>query len=102
MSLREKNIDYARVEYLEAAIGAISDLWDVEGKNPGSDQRGMDTQLVDLVIQRWVKLTGMDTCDFPFTDNFVEECWIAYRKLPETAKETSRIQRNDGVTGGGP
>ena len=83
---------------LIAAVCDIYDLWMSEPRTrelrPGAERwtssRFFRPTMIDAVMTRWCELTGLESDNFPFHDEFVAGVWIMYRKETDAAKDAVR------------
>jgi len=90
-----KRLEFADPKYLVVAVMDIHDDFQRDGQKPGSEHWTTDTRyyrptMCDAVCQRWCELTGRDTADFPFHQDFVVQVWVMFRKESESNKVALR------------
>jgi hypothetical protein len=95
--------DYTDNKQLFTAIIRVRDAWHNEKRKPpiNSDQHYMCVRLyrpvmVSDVTKEWSRISGREVHKFPFNDDYVSYCWMAYRK--ENRVNKLEIRRQLGLS----
>ena len=90
-----KLTDVSNPDILMRAIIRTYERYDQDGLKPGSEHWTSDTsryrpKMIEDVFQDWSAAVETDK-HFPWTDDFIGHCWIAWRKLKSGDKNNMRV-----------
>lgn len=88
----------ASVQALCVAVAKVNRKFAENNDEPGaerwvSDSRKYTPMLVNAVIEQWRADTG-GMVVFPWHDDFVVRCWVAFRKMPSEQKAAYCLTHN--------